>query len=60
LGGLDNRLLRRISGPRKDEAAGGWRKLRNEEIHNLHRSPDVAEIIKYGTIWAGHVARIGR
>jgi hypothetical protein len=35
-----NRVLRRIFGPKRDEVTGGWRKLRNEELHNLYSSPN--------------------
>jgi hypothetical protein len=51
---FENRVLRR------DEVTGGWRKLHNEELHNLYSSPSVIRMIKPGwMIWAGHVARIG-
>jgi hypothetical protein len=43
---FENRVLRRIFGPRRDEEAGGWRKLHNEELHNLYRSPSIIRIIK--------------
>jgi hypothetical protein len=36
---FENRLLRRIFGPKRDEATGGWRKLHNEDLHNLYTSP---------------------
>jgi hypothetical protein len=36
---FENRVLRRIFGPKRYEVIGGWRKLRNEELHNLYRSP---------------------
>jgi hypothetical protein len=39
-------LLRRIFGPKRDEETGGWRKLRNEELHNLYSSPSIIRIIK--------------
>jgi hypothetical protein len=38
---FENRVLRRIFGPRRDEATGEWRKLHNEELHNLYSSPDI-------------------
>jgi hypothetical protein len=37
---FDNRVLRRIFGPKRDEVTGDWRKLHNEELHNLYSSPD--------------------
>jgi hypothetical protein len=41
---LENRVLRRTFGPKKDEVTGGWRKLHNEELHNLS-SPSIFRII---------------
>jgi len=40
----ENRVLRRIFGPKREEVAGGWRRLHNEELHNLHASPDVIRV----------------
>jgi hypothetical protein len=57
---LENRLLRRIFGPKKDEVNGSWRKLPNEELHNLYSSPNIIRMIKSRRIrWAGHVACMG-
>jgi hypothetical protein len=42
----ENRVLRRIFGPKRDEVTGGWRKLHNEELHNLYSSPSIIRIIK--------------
>jgi hypothetical protein len=54
---FENRVLRRIFGPKRDEVTGGWRKLHNEELHNLYSSPNT--ITKSRRMrWAGHVARI--
>jgi hypothetical protein len=54
------RVLRRIFGPKRDEVTGGWRKLHNEELHNLHSSPSIIRIIKSRRMrWSGHVARMG-
>jgi hypothetical protein len=43
---FENSVLRRIFGPRWDEVAGGWRKLHNEELHNLYSSPSTIRMIK--------------
>jgi hypothetical protein len=54
---FENRVLRRIFGPKKDKVTGDWRKLRNEELHNLYSSPNVNRMIKSRRMkWAGHVA----
>jgi hypothetical protein len=56
---FENRVLRRIFGPTTDEVTGDWRKLHNEELHNLY-APNIIRIIKSRRIrWAGHVARMG-
>jgi hypothetical protein len=53
-------VLRKIFGPKRDEVTGGWRKLLNEELHNLYCSPSVIRIIKSRRMrWAGHVVRMG-
>jgi hypothetical protein len=58
---FENRVLRRISGPTRDEETGGWRKLHNVELHNLYSSPIIIRMIKSRSMrWAGHVARMGR
>jgi hypothetical protein len=57
---FENRVLRRIFGPKRDGVTGGWRKLHNEELHNLYSSPSIIRIIKSsGKTWARHVARMG-
>jgi hypothetical protein len=58
---FENRVLRRIFGPKRDEVTGEWRKLHNKELHDLYSSPSsITIIIKSRRItWAGHVARIG-
>jgi hypothetical protein len=43
---FENRVLRRIFGPKKAEVTGGWRKLHNEELHNLYSPPDIIRMIK--------------
>jgi hypothetical protein len=49
----------RIFGPRRDEVTGEWRKLRNEELHDLYSSPSIIRIMKQKrTRWAGHIARM--
>jgi hypothetical protein len=58
---FENRVLRRIFGPERDEVTGGWRKLHNEELHGLYSSPSIVRVIKARRMrWAGHVARMGR
>jgi hypothetical protein len=57
---FENRVLRRIYGPKSDEVIGGWRKLHNEELHNLYCSPSIIRITKLRRMrWVGHVARMG-
>jgi hypothetical protein len=56
---FDNRVLRRIFVPRRDEVTGEWRKLHNEELHNLYSSSDIIRQVKSRPMrWAGHVARM--
>jgi hypothetical protein len=56
---FENRVLRRIFGPKGDEVMGEWRKLHNKELHDLYSSPNIIRIIKSRRMrWAGHVARI--
>jgi hypothetical protein len=57
---FENWVLRRLFEPKRDEVTGKWRKLHNEEFHDLHSSPSIIKIIKARrTKWAGHVARMG-
>jgi hypothetical protein len=56
---FENRVLRRIFGPKRDEIKGEWRKMHNGELHNLYSSPDVIRQMKSRRMrWAGHVARM--
>jgi hypothetical protein len=57
---FENRVVRRIFGPKRDEITGEWRKLHNEELHILYSSPNIIRQIKSRRMrWAGHVARMG-
>jgi hypothetical protein len=56
----ENRVLRRIFGPERDEVTVKWRKLHNEELNNLYSSPNIVWVTKLRTIWMGHVASIGQ
>jgi hypothetical protein len=57
---FENRVLRRVFGPKRDEVTGGWRKLHNEELHGLYSSSSIIRVIKTRRMrWAGNVARMG-
>jgi hypothetical protein len=57
---FENRVQRRIFGPKRDEVTGEWRKLHNEELRDLYSLPSIIRIIKSRRMrWAGHVARMG-
>jgi hypothetical protein len=45
---FENRVLRRIVGPQREEVAGGWRRLHIEDLHNWHTSPNIIQMIKSG------------
>jgi hypothetical protein len=54
-------VLKGIYGPKRNEITGGWRKLRNEKLHNLYSSPNIIRMMKSRRVrWAGYVARAGR
>jgi hypothetical protein len=57
---FENRVLRRICGPERDEVTGGLKKLNNDDPRDLYPSPSIIRIIKSKRMrWAGHVARMG-
>jgi hypothetical protein len=56
---FENRVLRRIFGPKRDEVTGEWRKLLNEELNDLYSPPDIFRVINSRRMrWAGHVVRM--
>jgi hypothetical protein len=58
---FENRVLRRIFGPKRDEVTGGWRKLHNEKLQNFYSSPSIIRMIKSRRMrWTGHVGRMGK
>jgi hypothetical protein len=60
LSAFENRVLRRIFGPKRDEVTGEWRRLHNEELNDLYSSPSIIRVFKSRRMmWAGHVARMG-
>jgi len=56
---FENKVLRRIFGPKRDEVTGEWRKLHNEELNDLYSSSNIFREIKPRIRWAGHVERMG-
>jgi hypothetical protein len=53
---FENRVLRRIFGPKRDDVTGGWRKLHNEELHGLYSSPNNIKMIKSSRMsWVGRI-----
>jgi hypothetical protein len=57
---FENRVFRRILGPKRDEVAGEWKKLHNKELNDMYFSPNIVRVIKSRIMsWAGKVARIG-
>jgi hypothetical protein len=58
---FENRVLRRIFGPKRDEVTGEWRRLHNKELYSLYSSPNIIRVTMSRRLrWAGHVARMGR
>jgi len=58
---LENRVLRRIFGPKRDEVRGEWRKLHNEKLNDLYCSPNIVLVMKLRIMrWAGHITRVGK
>jgi hypothetical protein len=56
---FENRVLRRIFGPNREEASGGWRRLHKEEIHILYTLPNINRVIRSRRMrWSGHVAQM--
>jgi hypothetical protein len=56
---IENRVIRTLFGSKRDEVTGGWRKLHNEELHNLYSSPSIIRMIKSRRMrWTRHIARM--
>ena len=57
---FENRVLKKIFGPKRDEVTGAWRRLHKEEFNCLYCSPNIVRVMKSRKMrWAGHVARVG-
>jgi hypothetical protein len=56
---FENRVLRRLFEPKREEVAGGWRRLHNEELQNLYTSANIRVIKSRKMSWVEHVARMG-
>jgi hypothetical protein len=57
---FENRVLRKVFGPKRDEVTGEWRKLHNEELNDLYSLPNIVWMVKLRRMrWAGHVACMG-
>jgi hypothetical protein len=58
---FESTVISRMFGPKRDEVRGGWRKLHNEELHNLYSSPSITRMFKSRRMrWDEHVVRIGK
>ena len=58
---FENRVLRRVFGPKIDEVTGGWRKLLNKELSDLYSLTNIVRVVKSRILrWTGHVARMGQ
>jgi hypothetical protein len=58
---FENRVLRRVFGPKRDEVTGEWRKLHNEELNDMYSLTNIVRVVKSRRMrWAGHVARMGK
>jgi hypothetical protein len=57
---LENRVLRRVFRPKRDEVTGEWRKLHKDELNDLYSLSNIVRVVKSRRMrWAGHVARMG-
>ena len=57
---FENRVLRKVYGPKRDEVTGEWRKLHNQKLNDLYSLPNIVRVVKSRRMrWAGHVARMG-
>jgi len=57
---FENRVLRKVFGPKRDDVTREWRKLHNEELNDLYSLPNIVRVVKSRQMrWAGHVARMG-
>jgi hypothetical protein len=55
---FENRVLRKVFGPRRDGVAGEWRRLHNEELYDLYSSLNFIRVVKSRRRWAGHVSMV--
>jgi hypothetical protein len=57
---FENRVLRRVFGPKRDKVTGEWRKLHDEELNDLYSLPNIVQVVKSRRMrWAGHVVHMG-
>jgi hypothetical protein len=57
---FENRVLRKVFGPKRDEVTGEWRRMHNEKLNDLYSLPNIVRVVKSRRMsWAGHVARMG-